>query len=79
MFNDMIADMGSKGRVLIVFNDMTTDMESNKKLGHKVIELDLRGRKLSILLAFVSQSYFKVPKTRRLNARHYFIMNIYIK
>ena len=37
----------------------------------------LRGRKLNISLVFISQisqSYFKVPKTIRLNARHYFIM-----
>ena len=37
----------------------------------------LRGRKLNllnILLIFKSQSYFKVPKTVRLNATHYFIM-----
>ena len=36
----------------------------------------LRGRKLNISLAFISQSYFKVPKTIRLNVRHYFIMKI---
>ena len=34
----------------------------------------LRGRKLNIV--FISQSYFKVPKTIRLNATHYFIMKI---
>ena len=34
----------------------------------------LRGRKLNISLVFISQSYFKVPKTIRLNATHYFIM-----
>ena len=36
----------------------------------------LRGRKLNILLVFVSQSYFKVPKTIRLNITLYFIMKI---
>ena len=36
----------------------------------------LRGRKLNISLDFVSQSYFKVPKTIRLNVTHYFIMKI---
>ena len=36
----------------------------------------LRKRKLNILLFFISQSYFKVPKTLRLNATHYFIMKI---
>ena len=36
----------------------------------------LKGRKLNISLAFISQSYFKVPKSIRLNVRHYFIMKI---
>ena len=51
-------------------------MESNKKLSPTVTELFLRGRKLNISLVFVSQSYFKVPKTLRLNATHDFIINI---
>ena len=36
----------------------------------------LRGRKLNISLVFISQSYFKVPKTIRLNSTHYLIMKI---
>ena len=39
-------------------------------------ELFLRGRKLNIPLVFISQSCFKLPKTIRLNAAHYFIMKI---
>ena len=46
---------------------MIADMESNKKLSPKLTELFLRGRKLNISFAFMSQSYFKVPKTLRLN------------
>ena len=35
----------------------------------------LRGRKIAVSLVFISQSYFiKVPKTVRLNAKHYFIL-----
>ena len=34
-------------RVLIVFDDMIVDMESNKKLGVIVTELFLRERKLN--------------------------------
>ena len=49
-------------------------LESNKKISPIVTELFLRGRKLNISLVFISQSYFKVPKTIRLNATHYFIM-----
>ena len=40
------------------------------------MELFLRGRKLNISLVFISQTYFKVPKTIRLNATHCFIMKI---
>ena len=60
----------------MVFNEMIADMESNKKLSPIVVELLLRGRKLNISLVFISQSYFKVPNTIRLNATHYFIMKI---
>ena len=44
-----------KRRVLIVFDDMITDMESKKKLSPIVAELVLRGRKLNILLVFIAQ------------------------
>ena len=63
-----------KRRVLMVFDDMIPDMESNSKLSPKVTELFLRGSKLNILLVFMSQFYFKVPKTIKLNATHYFVM-----
>ena len=63
-----------KRRVLITFDDMIAAMESNKKSSPIVTELFLGGRKFNISLVFISQSYFKVPKTRRLNATHYFIM-----
>ena len=59
-----------------MFDDMITDMESNKTLSPIVIELFLEGRRLNISLVFISQSYFKVLKTIRLNATHYFIMKI---
>ena len=51
-----------KRRVLIVFDYMIADMESNKKLNPKVTESFLRRGYLNILLVFISQSYFKVPK-----------------
>ena len=65
-----------KRRVLIVLDDMIADMESNKRFGPIVTELFLRCRKVNISLVFISQSYFKVRKTIRLNATHYFIMKI---
>ena len=47
-----------------------------KKLSPIVTEMFLRGRKLNILLVFISQSYLKVAETIRLSATHYFIIKI---
>ena len=55
---------------------MIADMKSNKKLIPIVTKLFLRGTKHNISLVFISQSYFKAPKTIRLNPTHYFIMKI---
>ena len=65
-----------KGKVLIVFDDMIADMDANKKLSPIVTELFLRGRKLNISLVFISQFYFKVLITVRLNVTYYFIIKI---
>ena len=65
-----------KRKKLTVFDDMIADIKSNKKLSLIVTELFLREKKLNITLVFISQSYFKVPKTIRLNATHCFIMKI---
>ena len=59
-----------------MFDDMIAGMDSNNKLSPIVTELFLRGRKFNISLVFISQFYFKVPKTIRLNATSYFIMKI---
>ena len=58
-------------KILIVFDDMIADMIQNKKLNSIVTELFIRGRKLNISLAFITQSYFKVPKDVRLNTTHF--------
>ena len=49
----------------IVLDDMTADLESNKKLSPIVNELFSRRRKLNFLLVLISQYYFEVPKTIR--------------
>ena len=54
--------------MLIVFDDMMADMESNKRLSHIATGLFLKERKLNISLVFISQSYFKVLKITRLNS-----------
>ena len=51
--------------MLIVFVDMIADMINNNKLNPIVTELFIRGRKLNISIAFITQSYFKVPKDVR--------------
>ena len=43
-------------------------MMNNKKLNSIVTECFIRCRKLNISLAFISQSYFKVPKDVRNNS-----------
>ena len=55
---------------------MTADMINNDKLNPIVTELFIRGRKRNISIAFIIQSYFKVPKDVRLNSTHFFIMKI---
>ena len=51
-------------------------MINNKKLNPIVTEFFIRGRKLNISIAFITQSYFKVSKDVRLNSTHFFIMKI---
>ena len=56
--------------VLFVFDDIIADIMSNKKFQAIIKELFVRCRKLNISLAFITQSYFSVPKDVRLNSRH---------
>ena len=65
-----------ENKILIVFDDMIADMIHNKKLNSIVTELTIRDRKLSISLAFISQSYFNVSKDVRLNTSHFFVAKI---
>ena len=67
---------GKERKVLIVFDDMITDMINNKKLNLIVTELFIRGRKPNISIVFIKQSYFKVPKDVRLDSTHFFVMKI---
>ena len=65
-----------KRKILIVFDDMIADIMSNKEFQAIVKELFVRCRKLNISLAFITQSYFSVPKSIRLNSTYYLIMKI---
>ena len=65
-----------KRKKLIVFDDMIADIINNGNLNPVVTELFIGGRKLNISIAFITQSYFEVPKHVRQNSAHFFIMKI---
>ena len=73
IFKNIILE--KKSKVVIVFDNMVADMINNKKLNAIVTELFIRLRKLNISIAFITQSYFKVPKQVRLFIM-FFIMKI---
>ena len=62
---------GKQRKVVIIFDDMIADLINNKKLNPVVTELFIRGRKLNITIAIITQSYFKVPKDKILQFFYY--------
>ena len=58
---------------------MIADIMIYKKFQATIKELFIRCRKLSISLAFITQSYFSVSKDVRLSSTHYLITKINIK
>ena len=65
-----------KRKILIAFDDMVTDIMSDKKVQVILKELFIRWRKLNISLIFYHTDLFYVPKDVRLNSTHYLIMKI---
>ena len=65
-----------KRKVLIVFDDMTSYVMSNKKAQQVLKDLFIRCRKLNISFFFLTQSYFNVTKDVRLNCTHYIIFKL---
>ena len=59
--------------VLIVFDDMISDIEYNKDFKKIIKELFYKGLKINISLVFITQSYFRVLKDIRLNITHYIL------
>ena len=53
-----------------IFDDMITDMLSNKTLNPIVTKLFIRGRKLNIPLVSITRFYFALPKDTRLSSTH---------
>ena len=58
-------NLGKNRKMLIAFDDMVADIINNNKLNPVITELFIRGRKLSISIAFITKLYFKVPKDVR--------------
>ena len=63
-------------KILIVFDDVIAEIMSNKKVHAIIKELFIRCRKLNILLVFITQSCFFVPKDVRLSSTHYLLIKI---
>ena len=65
-----------KRKVLLVFDDMISDVMFDKKAQQVLKELFIRCRKLNISLCFIIQSRFNVPKDVRLNCTYYVIFKL---
>ena len=65
MFVKILNNLGKNRKMLIAFDDMVADIINNNKLNPVITELFIRGRKLSISIAFITKLYFKVPKDVR--------------
>ena len=65
-------NLGKDRKILVVFDDMIAE----KVLPLHVTELFIWGWKMNIALAFLTQSYFKVPKDIRINCTHYYLIKI---
>ena len=62
-----------KRKTSLLLDDMIVDTLSNKNLNPIVTEWFIRGKNLNISLIFITQSYFAIAKSVKLNSRHYFI------
>ena len=71
-----ILNPNKKWKLLVVFDDKIADMLRNQNLNPMVSELLIRGRKLNIDHAFITQSYFAVAKIVSLNSPDYFVIKI---
>ena len=67
------SNLDKECEILILFDDITVDMLSNKNLNPIVTELFIRERKPNNI---ITQYYLGVTKNFRLNSTHYFILKI---
>ena len=77
----MIRNPNRKRKILTTFNDLNAKNMANKIFKAIIKEIFIRRKKLNVLLVFVMQSYFSVPKdVRLLNVKtYYLIMKIHNK
>ena len=77
----MIRNPNRKRKILTIFNDLNAKNMANKIFKAINKEIFIRRKKLNVLLVFVMQSYFSVPKdVRLLNVKtYYLIMKIHNK
>ena len=77
MFKIILTIISRKRKILIAFDHMIADINTNKKFQTIVKELFIRCRKLNVSPVFIKKPYFSVPKDVRLNSTYYLMMNIY--
>ena len=65
-----------KRKLLILFDNMEADMEVTITFSPIVTRLFLRWRKLNFSLVFTPKSYFNVPKTIKIDAKHCCIIKV---
>ena len=66
-------------QILIAFHDIIADIMTNREFQAIIKELIIRCSKFDILLVFITQSYFSVPKEVRVNSTYYLIIKIHNK
>ena len=66
-------------KMLIVFDDMISDIKTNKNFQAIIKELFIKYRKVNISLIFIRHYYFSLPKKVSLIFIHYPIMKIHSK
>ena len=79
--NDALDDINNYNKsrdkkVLIVFDDMTADIEYNKKFKRIIKELFYRAHKINVSIEFITQCHFRALKDARLNSTHDMQMKI---
>ena len=65
-----------KRKILIIFDDMTSYVMSDKKSQQILKDLFIRCRKLNFSLCFLTQFYFSEQKDVRLNCTHYILFKL---